>query len=283
MRDIMGEKGKGIMIIPKIECTQGMDNIDEIIAASDGIMIARGDLGIEIPPQKVFLAQKMIFAKCNMVGKPCICATQMLESMTYHPRPTRAEANDVANAVLDGADCTMLSGESAKGKYPLQCVQTMANIALEAESAVWQKQYFTELCFSIKPPLDPAHAVAIAAVDASLKCLAAAIVVVTTSGRSARLISRYRPRCPILTVTRHGKVARQNMLFRGLVSLQYVAVPGNDWIKDVDLRIQFAIAYGKSRGFIQRGDALVLVSGWREGSGFTNTLRIVYASGTEGK
>lgn len=276
IRKTLGEKGSKIRIISKIENHQGCRNIDSIIEESDGIMIARGDLGIEIPAEKVFIAQKMIVAKCNKVGKPVICATQMLESMVKKPRPTRAEVSDVGNAILEGSDCVMLSGETAKGDYPMVCVKTMANITREAESAIWHKQLFVELSQNAVQPTDSAHTTAIAAVEASFKAMASAIIVITTTGRSAFLVSKYKPRCPILAVSRDAQVCRQSHLYRGIIPVHFTADRPDDWMQDVDSRVDKAVSIGKEDGYIKSGDPVVIVTGWKKGAGFTNTMRLVF-------
>uniref|UniRef100_A0AAQ5X021 Pyruvate kinase n=1 Tax=Amphiprion ocellaris TaxID=80972 RepID=A0AAQ5X021_AMPOC len=275
VRKALGEKGKDIKIISKLENHEGVRRFDEILEASDGIMVARGDLGIEIPTEKVFIAQKMMTGRCNRIGKPVICATQMLESMTKKPRPTRAEASDVANAVLDGNDCIMLSGETAKGDYPLEAVRTQHMIAREAEAAMFHRQMFEELRRTSHLTRDPTESVAIGAVETSFKCCASAIIVLTKSGRSAHMLSRYRPRAPIIAVTRCGQTARQAHLYRGIYPVLYTK-PANDvWAEDVDLRVNFALEVGKHRKFFKSGDVAIVVTGWRPGTGYTNTMRVV--------
>lgn len=278
IRQFLTERGgEKIKIISKIENHEGVKRIDEIIESSDGIMVARGDLGIEIPPEKVILAHKMMIAKCNVAGKPVICATHMLESMIKKPRPTRAEVSDVANAVLDGSDCVMLSGESAKGEYPVESVLMMHKISLEAEAAIHSRSLFYELNLKTPSPTDPTTATAIAAVSASLKLNASAIIVITTTGQSAHRVAKYRPRCPIITISRNSQVARQAHLFRGILPIYYTEERQADWTHDMDARIAYGVKYGQKRGFIKAGDSVVLITGWREGTGYTNTMRVITA------
>lgn len=280
VREVLGEKGKDILIISKIENHQGVKNFDEILVESDGIMVARGDLGIEIPAHKVFVAQKMMIARCNKAGKPVICATQMLESMVTKPRPTRAEVSDVANAVLDGADCVMLSGETAKGQYPIECLRTMHEIAREAESVSYHNELFESLR-ATNPDGCYTHSIAVAAVEASFQSNASAIVVLTTSGKSAQLVSKYRPACPIIAVTRNETAARQMHLWRGLFPYLVTTpkpaelVSGSAWMDDTELRIKNAMDSAEALGLVKKGGELVVITGWRGGSGNTNTLRII--------
>merc|ERR1711963_497653 len=279
IRAILGDKGKNIMIISKIENLQGVNNIDEIIAESDGIMVARGDMGIEIPPEKVFIAQKQMIAKCNKAGKPIICATQMLEPMVKKPRPTRAEGSDVANAVLDGSDCVMLSGETAKGDFPIQCIRTMAALSREAEAALRNQRFFEDLMRTEQHILrDATAAAAIAAVQASYSTRASAIIGLTTTGKTAHLASKYRAHCPFLAVTRSAQAARQMQLYRGVVPLYYPEPRMDDWSADVDERIQYCVDFGKKNGFIKSGDPVICITGWRKGAGSSNTVRILYVN-----
>uniref|UniRef100_A0A6Q2WYC5 Pyruvate kinase n=1 Tax=Esox lucius TaxID=8010 RepID=A0A6Q2WYC5_ESOLU len=259
VRRALGAFGKDIKVISKVESRQGVQNFLEILAESDGVMVARGDLGIEIPAEKVFIAQKMMIGRCNSAGKPVICATQMLESMVAHPRPTRAEGSDVANAVLDGADCVMLSGETAKGLFPVEAVSMMHSVSESRPPAIFHQQLFEEL-----------------PVESSFKCCAGAIIVLTTTGRSAQLLSRYRPRCPIVAVTRTPQVARQSQLLRGVFPALFHPLPAPVWADDVDNRVNFGIDIGKVRGFFKTGDMVIVVTGWIPGSGHTNIMRAVH-------
>jgi len=282
IRKVLGEKGKDIWVIPKIENQQGIKNLTEIIAESDGMMVARGDLGIEIPREKVFIAQKAMIAECNMAGKAVICATQLLESMVKKPRPTRAEASDVANAILDGADCVMLSGETAKGDYPVACVETMAKIANEAESCVWNERLFEEMMRAEMrreggQGTDCTGTAAVSAVLAASRSKAAAIVVLTTTGATAMRVAKYRPQCPVVAVTRFAQPARQLRIYRGVKPLLVEQDVQEDWLQDVDLRVKAAITFGQQGGFVKQGDRVVVVTGWRSGAGHSNTVRVMVA------
>jgi len=246
IREVLGAEGKHIQIIAKIENRQGLNNFAEILVETDGVMVARGDLGIEIPAAEVFAAQKKMIAMCNIAGKPIICATQMLESMIYNPRPTRAEISDVGNAVTDGADCVMLSGETAKGNYPNEAVREMHETCLKAENTIAYVSHFEELSTLVKRPVSIVESCAMAAVRASLDMNAGAILVLSTSGDSARLLSKYRPVCPIFMVTRNASASRYGHLYRGVYPFHFKEEKPDftkvNWQEDVDRRIKWGIS-----------------------------------------
>jgi pyruvate kinase len=259
--------GENIRIIAKIENIQGVNNIDSIIEAADGIMIARGDMGVEIPEEDVPVIQKEIIKKVFEAGKVVITATQMLDSMIKNPRPTRAETTDVANAVYDGTSVLMLSGETANGAYPVQALKTMSRIAERAEQAIDYKQRFRSLTPYSNPGITDAicHSTCSTAYDLNTK----AIVVVTQSGFSARMISRYRPGCMIIGCTILKKVARQMNLSWGVKPL----LLKEEW--EVFVLIDRAINAAKSHGYLEQGDITVITAGVPIGkSGTTNMLKV---------
>ncbi|AMD21059.1 HEL222Wp [Eremothecium sinecaudum] len=275
IREVLGEDGKDIKIICKIENQQGVNNFDEILAVTDGVMVARGDLGIEIPAPQVFAVQKKLIAKCNLAGIPVICATQMLESMTYNPRPTRAEVSDVGNAVLDGADCVMLSGETAKGNYPINAVKTMAETALIAEQAIPYIPTYDDIRNLTPKPTSTSETIAAASVAATFEQRAKAIVVLSTSGHTPRLVAKYKPNVPIIMVTRNPRAARFCHLHRGVFPFVYEKASNGEWTEDVEARLNFGIEQAKQMGIISKDDTIVTIQGFASGVGHSNTLRVL--------
>eukprot|EP00921_Rhytidocystis_pertsovi_P001980 GHVQ01003372.1.p1 GENE.GHVQ01003372.1~~GHVQ01003372.1.p1 ORF type:complete len:519 (-),score=68.86 GHVQ01003372.1:474-2030(-) len=270
LRNILGPRGRHIKIIPKIENVEGLINFDEILAESDGIMVARGDLGMEIPPEKVFLAQKMMIAKCNVAGKPVITATQMLESMTSNPRPTRAEAADVANAVLDGTDCVMLSGETAGGSFPIEAVKVMARVCVEAEACIDYPQLYRALHIAVPRPVSTQEAVACAAVETAADTNAALILALTETGHTARLITKYRPEQVVLALSASESTIRHLQVLRGVIPILVQSFQGTDHV------IFSALAMAKERGLVETGQSVVAVHGIKEEvAGGSNLMKVV--------
>ncbi|KAG2527431.1 hypothetical protein JM18_003850 [Phytophthora kernoviae] len=272
IRKVLGPRGRGIKIISKIESHEGMENFDEILAKTDGIMVARGDLGMEIPPEKVFLAQKMMIRKANIAGKPVVTATQMLESMISAPRPTRAECTDVANAVLDGTDAVMLSGETANGDYPIEAVSMMAKICVQAEGAIHYDELYQALRNSVLDtygPMSTQEAIASSAVKTAIDINAKMLVVLTESGDTARLVAKYRPQMPVLVLTAMAGSARQaEGFFKGVKARCMGSMIGTDSI------LYRATDLGKQFGWLKSGDTVIALHGQIEArSGSTNMLK----------
>lgn len=272
IRRILTEAGSRAHIISKIECVGGIQNLDAIIEASDGLMVARGDLGVEFPPEEIPILQKRMIAGCMRLGKPVITATQMLESMVEHPRPTRAEASDVANAIFDGTDAVMLSAETASGKYPLESVEFMARIAARTEEdldrSVFSPRFKAETKVS-----SVTEAVSRSVLDAAEDLRASSIVTPTESGYTARMVARFRPGMPVYAATPHDETAGWLTVVWGVETVLVEPEIGSPGCPaDVS---ELALRSLERAGLVQQGDLCVITKGVPAGvSGTTNVMEI---------
>ena len=268
VRKVCSEVEEGnVSIIAKIENMQGVNNIDEILRVSEGIMVARGDLGVEIPLEKVPVIQKKLIHKAYTSGKRVITATQMLDSMMKNPRPTRAEATDIANAIYDGTSAIMLSGETAAGLYPVESLKTMVRIAKEAEADINYDKRFRHR--DVEEHIDVTNAISHATCTTALDLKAAAIITVTKSGRTAMMISKFRPSCPIITCTTSEKVCRQLNLSWGVIPL---VIEEETYTDDL---LKRAVEAGEQAGLVKQGEVVVMTAGVPMGiSGTTNLLKV---------
>jgi pyruvate kinase len=267
LRDLMRRKRKPIPVISKIERHEAIRNLEAIIAASDGIMVARGDLGVELPVDRVPVLQKTIIRACNAAGKPVITATQMLESMMQNRRPTRAEVTDIANAILDGTDAVMLSGETAAGKYPVQAVRMMARVALRAETAIdFEAMRRRRLEAPARTATDAISEAACAIAD-DLK--ARVIISSTSSGYTARMVSKNRPKTPIVGAT------DQVTTYRRLALVWGVNPVVTDTYTDTDEMLRRVLAEAKRERWVKEGDVVVITAGVPVGlTGHTNLIKV---------
>ena len=273
IREILNAHNADIKIIAKIENAEGIANIDEIIDAADGIMVARGDMGVEIPAEEVPHVQKMIIRKCNDKFKPVITATQMLDSMMRNPRPTRAEVTDVANAIYDGTDAVMLSGESAMGKYPIEAVKMMAHIAESTEQHLDHEKFVKARRIHAKQNIS--GAVSYASVTTANNLNAKAIIAPTISGFTARVISKYKPQMQVIGVSPIDSVLRQMQIYWGVKPMKSIQENSTDDI------IRHAIDAAKEAGYVAEGDTAVVTAGVpttkskEAQKGITNIMRVV--------
>jgi pyruvate kinase len=265
-KEVMREFGKSIPIVAKLEKPQAIEHLEEILEEAHGVMIARGDLGVELPPERVPVIQKQVILRAGVWRKPVITATQMLESMTENPRPTRAEASDVANAIFDGTDAVMLSGETASGRYPREAVAMMARIILEAEASIAKtaqvRRRHENERYSIAETI--CESIAHAAHDLPMR----AIAVFTESGNTARMLSKHRPRVSIFAFSRHLEVCNRMNALWGVHP-----VHKGKW-ETAELMLKTAEEELLSKGLIRRGEVLGLVAGTRFASGATNFMRL---------
>lgn len=267
IRRIVEGRGADIEIIAKIESQGGVDNLEDIIKVADGVMVARGDLGVEIPAEEVPLVQKKVIDKCNYTGKVVIIATQMLDSMIVNPRPTRAEVSDVANAIFDGADAIMLSGESAAGKYPVEAVETMARIAKRAEESLPYKEILERK--RLQGTKSVTDAISYATCTTASNLGISSIITATEQGTTARMVAKYRPEANILAVTPSPKIMKKMALVWGVYPILARETKGTDELLDESLSVCL------EKNFIEQGDMVVLTAGSPSGiSGGTNLIKV---------
>ncbi|EGW37087.1 pyruvate kinase [Desulfosporosinus sp. OT] len=268
VRRIVEEMGATAQIIAKIESQEGINNLDSILEVVDGLMVARGDLGVEVPVEEVPVYQKEMIQKCNLLGKPVIVATQMLDSMIRQPRPTRAETSDVANAILDGADAIMLSGETAAGQFPIEAVRMMDKIAKRTETTLLETKATRH------PHLNVAESISYASYSIAGDLNATAILTPTQSGITARMISKYRPQALIVAATPFPEVARKLALQWGIEPLVVPESPGTDQLLSV------AVTAALDKGYIRTGDIVVITAGVPVGKvGTTNMIKVQVVGG----
>jgi pyruvate kinase len=267
IRKVVEEAGAAMDIIAKIENAEGVANIDEILKVADGVMVARGDLGVEIPTEEVPVVQKLLIEKGNAVGKPVITATQMLESMLTNPRPTRAEASDIANAIFDGSDAIMLSGETAAGAYPVEALETMARIAARTEAALDYSDIL--LAKGLNVQRTTTGAISHATVQVAHELGADAIITVSESGFTARMVARYRPQAAIVAVTPRAKTQRRCQLYWGV---HPILGPST---RNTDEMVANAVGLALGTGIVKEGDLTVITAGVPAGTqGTTNMIRV---------
>jgi len=272
VRDFLTARGGRQMIVAKIECQDALDNLGDIIATADGLMVARGDLGVEVPAEDVPIIQKDLIARAMVAGKPVITATQMLESMVEHPRPTRAEASDVANAIFDGTDAVMLSAETATGRYPVEAVEMMARIARRAESALGLGRIARRrptIAFPAPAVPGVTESISLATVAVADSLGAGAIVTATASGFTARMVARHRPAAPIIAVTSSEAIARQQTLTWGVYPVRV------DEAATTDEMFNRAATAARQSGLVDPGSLIVITAGAPPGNpGTTNLIKV---------
>jgi pyruvate kinase len=280
MRDVLGPRGSFIKIIAKIDNYQALENFEKILSNADGVMIARGRLCYELPEEKLFMFQKVLIEKAKRAGKPVITSTQMLESMTYSPRPTLAEVTDVANAVIDGSDSILLSNETAKGLFPIQALETTVKICVEAEQCIHYLKSFESMRMRIfsdfynvdnQDILTKSEVICKIAVTLAEDCNAGLIVVITETGTTVRLLAKYRPKQIILALCVSNSVIRQLKITRGVVSLKIPSFLGSENL------IKQSILYAKENGFINIGDKVICILGEKEETpDYASTIKITH-------